>query len=170
MEREKRKEIKKNLGILMILVFFVFLYILIYGKLVRKEKNEVVKKINGDITIDFVVRHRFSFFEGIKIIHLKDVVITAYSNRVEETDNTPNIGASGRRVYEGCCAISQDLKGLIKFGDIVYVKKLDMFYVVEDVMNERHKNSLDIFFYKETKKPKIFEKAFKSDVIIIKEN
>ncbi len=61
-----------------------------------------------------------------------EAVLTAYTPRVEETDSTPNIMASGARVYEGAIACPV----WMKFGDLVeYDGKV---YTCEDRKNPRY--------------------------------
>ena len=76
--------------------------------------------------------------------------------------------ASNRLVYEGAVAISRDLKKKynIKYGDLVYIKVFDSFFVIEDTMNERIKNTIDVFKFDKKESLKI---NFKNqDVIIYK--
>jgi len=76
-----------------------------------------------------------------------------YSNLPSQTDSEPNKMANGKNVYEGAIAISRDLQDNLQFGDKV---KLEIegqeikTYVVADLMNNRHRRSVDIFTYKKT--------------------
>lgn len=75
--------------------------------------------------------------------------VTTYSNRKAETDDTPNRGACDMVVFEGSAAVSQDLfRKKFRCGDVVCVVKTRRCYVVQDTMNARFKNSLDIFMDK----------------------
>ena len=68
--------------------------------------------------------------------------------------------ASGRFVYEGQVALSRDLfKKGIKYGDKVEIEGLGEF-VVEDKMNSRFKDSIDIFSFDRNKGFKV-EKVVK---------
>ena len=73
------------------------------------------------------------------------VIITAYSSTPDQTDNSPYITASGRKVRPGILAVSRDLKGILNFGQIVYLEGIG-YFVVEDVMHERWTNRVDIWF------------------------
>ena len=71
------------------------------------------------------------------------VTITAYSSRVEETDSTPFITASGTRVRDGVVAanwlpIGTKVKIPALFGNKVFV--------VEDRMHRKNDHKLDIWF------------------------
>jgi 3D (Asp-Asp-Asp) domain-containing protein len=73
------------------------------------------------------------------------VDVTAYSPTKRETDSTPFITASNKRVQEGYIAISRDLEPYLKFGDQVYIEGLGT-YEVQDRMNKRWRNKVDVFF------------------------
>ena len=76
------------------------------------------------------------------------ITITAYSNRVEETSNHPEITASTFSVAEGEIAISQDLYNKKIFpGDFIWIPKLNRWFIVEDCMNARWTRRADIFTY-----------------------
>ncbi len=73
-----------------------------------------------------------------------EAVATAYSSRVEETDDTPFITASGTHVHEGTMAANW-----LPFGTKVRIPELfgDRVFTVEDHMNKRHQgNSIDVWF------------------------
>ena len=67
--------------------------------------------------------------------------VSAYTNSVEETDDTPNIMASGLTVYEGAIACPRRYP----FKTIVEIE--DREYICEDRMNIRYTNHFDIFMY-----------------------
>lgn len=85
-----------------------------------------------------------------------DVKITVYQATEAQCDDTPLLTASGAKIdvnaFPRWIAISQDLKGLINFGDTVYIdSKYEWFsgwYVVQDVMNKRAKKTVDILMPK----------------------
>jgi 3D (Asp-Asp-Asp) domain-containing protein len=67
--------------------------------------------------------------------------ITQYTPRPEETDSTPFITASGKRVEEGIVA-----NNCLEFGTLVEIE--NEFYMVEDRMNKRFGcNHFDIFAF-----------------------
>ncbi|MEK7643072.1 MAG: hypothetical protein AAB372_01320 [Patescibacteria group bacterium] len=77
-------------------------------------------------------------------VHTALVTVTAYSSRVGETDSTPFVTASGKRVRWGIVA-----SNAFEFG--TKVKFPDLFgqqvFVVQDRMNKRHgSNRMDIWF------------------------
>lgn len=63
-----------------------------------------------------------------------NVVITAYSSSVDETDDTPFTTASGKTVQDGIVA-----NNLLKFGDRIRIPELfgDKIFEVQDRMNQR---------------------------------
>jgi len=100
------------------------------------------------------------------VLKVSDVTMYGYTNDERETDSTPNITCSGRTVYEGSLAISQDLWGDIRFGDLVYVVRLKEFFVVEDTMNKRHKKSIDIFRF--SKREALALSGKKTDIVVFR--
>lgn len=82
-------------------------------------------------------------------IPVDNISITSYNNESNQTDDSPNIMASNRLVYEGAVAISRDLKTKykLKWGDIIYIETLQRYFVIEDLMNEKFNNRLDIFSF-----------------------
>ena len=79
------------------------------------------------------------------------VVATGYSSSIRETDATPFITASNTRTRNGILALSRDLLrrytpgAPFDFGDRVHVTGLGEF-VIEDSMNQRWNNRIDIWF------------------------
>ena len=92
---------------------------------------------------------------------LKDITVTSYNNHANQTDNTPNITATNRPVREGIVAASPDLisKGIIKYGDLVYIDCFDKWYVAEDTMNKKFERRLDIFLFDKDESLKINKKC-----------
>lgn len=92
---------------------------------------------------------------------LKDITITSYNNHANQTDDTPNITSTNRPVREGIVAASPDLinKGIIKYGDLVYIDCFDKWYIVEDTMNKKFERRLDIFLFDKDESLKINKKC-----------
>lgn len=93
------------------------------------------------------------------------VTMTTYTNSAEQTDSTPNITASGRKLdslnprRHRIIAISRDLKKKYKFGTKVKIMDAGSYngvYVVEDVMNKRYKNRIDILINPDDKHTKLY--------------
>jgi len=74
------------------------------------------------------------------------VKITAYTARVQETDSTPTITASNKRVKEGYVALSRDLERRynLKFGDRIYLERYGIFEF-QDRMHRRKRGQVDIY-------------------------
>jgi 3D (Asp-Asp-Asp) domain-containing protein len=72
-----------------------------------------------------------------------NVVATGYSSTPEETDDTPFITASGKVVSPGTVAMNW-----LPLGTTIRIPKLfgDRIFVVEDRMNERYHDNVDIWF------------------------
>jgi 3D (Asp-Asp-Asp) domain-containing protein len=111
-----------------------------------------------------------SVIEKVKSTNLKIkkelVIITAYTPSVWETDSTPFITASGKRISEAHVAVSRDLLQKFPFGTKVKIfipdKNLSScgkevigkrFIVrqVEDTMNKRYYKKIDLVFFSREK-------------------
>jgi 3D (Asp-Asp-Asp) domain-containing protein len=70
------------------------------------------------------------------------VRVTAYASVPDETDNTPFITANGTHVHDGIVA-----SNVLPFGTQIQIPKLfgDKVFTVEDRMNKRIKNTIDIW-------------------------
>jgi len=70
------------------------------------------------------------------------VWVTAYSSSPDETDDTPFITASGHHVRDGIIATN-----ILPFGTRVIIPAIseDKIFVVDDRMNERFSNNVDIW-------------------------
>ena len=144
---------KTLLGII-ITVLILCAFYLVYSisadvialKIVGYDKANIINIIPQGTSINIAYN-----LEGVKYekIPLNKVVITSYNNHANQTDSTPNIMASNRLVYEGAVAISRDLKTKynLKWGDLIYIDTLQRYFVIEDLMNERFKNRIDIFSF-----------------------
>ena len=109
------------------ILLFVFFMVCIYNILKPVEKR-IIQRFNNSYERIYV---RFSLQET-KRIDISNITITSYNNEIQQCDDTPNIMASNRLVYEGAAAISRDLKKKynIKYGDLVYIKVFDSFFVI----------------------------------------
>jgi 3D (Asp-Asp-Asp) domain-containing protein len=72
--------------------------------------------------------------------------ITSYRSLENQTDQSPWITSIGERVNNHGVAVSQDLlrDGRLKYGDIIFIEGFG-FKVVNDCMNPRLKNAVDIW-------------------------
>ena len=89
---------------------------------------------------------RWRSYEKITNITCNNITVdvTWYTSSIEECDDTPYITASGKRVSHGTLAVSVDLFDHFTYGDVVYIEDLG-FYTVEDRMNKRWRNRVDIW-------------------------
>lgn len=76
------------------------------------------------------------------------VTVTAYSSTPDQTDSTPFVTASGKRVRHGIVATN-----LLPFGTKVQIPKLfgDQVFVVEDRMHQRKTRHVDIWMSNRSK-------------------
>ncbi len=88
--------------------------------------------------------------------------ITAYASVPEETSDHPFITASGEHVRDGVVA-----SNLLPFGTKIEIPKLfgDKIFIVEDRMNHRFENTIDIWMSSRTK-AKNFGVAHTSVVVV----
>lgn len=131
-----------------ILCFIIFVSTLKFTskELTVQNKLPLVNIITQGTTINVAYNlHNVNYEE----ININNITITSYNNESKQTDNSPNIMASNRLVYEGAVAISRDLKTKykLKWGDLIYIDTLQRYFVIEDLMNERFKNRIDIFSF-----------------------
>jgi 3D (Asp-Asp-Asp) domain-containing protein len=135
---------------------------------IARNKNNTVKDLEQKLKpIELVIPVRYKIDITDVIIMKENVLVTCYSNRPQETDHTPNITATGRLVYSGSCAVSQDLfKKTIHPGDLIYIVKLNKWFIVEDTTHARHQKLVDVFYFKDEPKP--FDGAIRSDIYIVK--
>lgn len=91
----------------------------------------------------------------------KDIIITSYNNDPAQTDDSPNVTATNRGVREGIVAVSYDFinKGLIRYGDLLYIDCFGKWYLVEDTMNKRFIKRVDIFLFDKKESSKINKKC-----------
>jgi 3D (Asp-Asp-Asp) domain-containing protein len=131
-------------------------------------KNSIVKDLEQKLKpIELTIPVRYKIDITDIMITKENVLVTCYSNRPQETDYAPNITATGRLVYVGSCAVSQDLfKKTIHPGDLIYIVKLNKWFIVEDTTHARHQKLVDVFYFKDEPKP--FDGAIRSDIYIVK--
>lgn len=85
----------------------------------------------------------------LKVLSTHTVRATGYSSTPDQTDDTPFITASGTYVRDGIIAANFNINGRrVPFGTKVRIPEIygDKVFLVEDRMNSRYKNNLDIWF------------------------
>lgn len=92
------------------------------------------------------------------------VVVTAYSSTVDQTDSTPFINAAGKRVRFGTVACN-----FLPLGTKIRFIRFypDQIFIVEDRMNRRFSNRIDIWFPTRTQAKNFGKKKLKYQVIKI---
>ncbi|MDP3764672.1 MAG: hypothetical protein Q8Q95_03575 [bacterium] len=100
------------------------------------------KDINGLATINGIALIT-SKQPLIGVLKVYETYVTAYSSSVDETDSTPFITASGKKVRDGIVAANFLPMGTkIRIPDIFGNK----IFVVEDRMARRHADKVDVWF------------------------
>lgn len=84
----------------------------------------------------------------IKLVLLGTMTLTSYQAVESQTDDSPTWTSIGDRTTKFGCAVSQDLlrNGLVNYGDILYIPGYG-FRVVNDTMNKRHTNHVDLLVF-----------------------
>lgn len=74
---------------------------------------------------------------------LIEIDLTAYSSTEDQTDSSPFIAASGKHVYDGMVAAN-----FLPFGTKIKIPSIfgDRIFTVDDRMNKRFQNRVDIWF------------------------
>ncbi len=122
-----------NYGPLIILGLFA-LSLLAYHTALAISSNPHI--IGPAIPADFKIKNE----KASKFI---EVEITAYSSTEDQTDDTPFIAASGKHVYDGMVAAN-----FLPFGTKIKIPELfgDKIFTVDDRMNKRYQNRVDIWY------------------------
>lgn len=125
-----------------------------------KKPKEIIVEIPESLVITVPQKYDLTNTEYVKRV-LNNIQITSYNNHANQTDDTPNITATNRPVRENMVAASPDLlnKGIIHYGDLVYIDCMKQWYVVEDTMNRRFERRLDIFLFDKNESLKINKKC-----------
>ena len=81
------------------------------------------------------------------------VKLTAYNAEESQTDSTPNITASNRKIRKGWCALSRDIEKTLslKFGDFIIVSIDGRYYgkyEFQDRMHKRKTKQVDLYMVK----------------------
>jgi len=132
-------------------IFIAVLFFIPYNLItsVSDMKNSVEKKVEEKVADEF----------------RKIVTLTTYSTTEGETDDSPNITASGFEIDEDnpkkhrIIAVSRDLKRRLKFGEKVILSNAGRFngvWYVRDLMNSRFRNKIDVLINEDDKQTKMF--------------
>ena len=114
---------------------------------------------------EFVVDTEKEVEEKVADEFRKIVTLTTYSTTEGETDDSPNITASGFEIDEDnpkkhrIIAVSRDLKRKLRFGEKVILSNAGRFngvWYVRDLMNSRFRNKIDVLINEDDKQTKMF--------------
>lgn len=83
-----------------------------------------------------------------KAILLGVLTVTSYRPVASQTDSSPTWTSIGDRTTKFGCAVSQDLlkSGAVHYGDVLYIEGYGK-RVVNDTMNKRHTNHVDLLVF-----------------------
>jgi 3D (Asp-Asp-Asp) domain-containing protein len=87
------------------------------------------------------------------------VTMTAYRPVAQQTDDSPTWTSIGDRATKFGVAVSQDMlkDGRVKYGDVLYIPGVG-YRIVNDCMNARHKNRIDVLVFTHAEEKKIGER------------
>lgn len=146
----------------LLLLPICFLLVLLYT-LPGKEKSDI--NFGKPLVLEVKSAYSFSPSDGISYKEYRNIGVTYYA-KGEPT--VPGITMrSGRHVYEGAIAVSRDMWGkLCNPGDLVYIKRTNRWYKVEDTMGEQYKMRIDIY----THDMKVANSgSTESDIVIVRQ-
>ena len=125
-----------------------------------KRPKEIIVEIPESLVVTVPQKYNLTNTEYVKRV-LNNIQITSYNNHANQIDDSPNITATNRPVRENMVAASFDLlnKGMVHYGDLVYIDCMKQWYVVEDTMNRRFERRLDIFLFDKNESLKINKKC-----------
>lgn len=144
---------KKIIIVLILLLVAVFGFIMgamVYGGSTPYEEgvDESLLTCTPLLENELIIPTVYELPENYKTYSFENIKVTAYNNVPNQTDSTPNITASNRPVHEGIVALSRDFfKKGVRFGDLLYIDCFDSWYIVEDKMNARFTNRVDVFLF-----------------------
>ncbi|HXV26634.1 MAG TPA: hypothetical protein VD862_01220 [Candidatus Paceibacterota bacterium] len=100
---------------------------------------------------------------------LRYVTVSAYNSEVAQTDDSPFIMANGNHVHWGAVAANViDSRGRnLPFGTRVKIPSLfgDQIFVVEDRMNKRYSNNIDVWMESKTDALKLGRRYVQVEII-----
>ena len=151
---------KLFVGIVLSFILGFVAAIYVWSHWLDTEPKQVMVEVPQSLVIEIPQKYNLTGTEYTKRV-LNDITITSYNNHTNQTDNSPNITATNRPVRENMVAASPDLltKGIIRYGDLVYIDCMKQWYVVEDTMNKRFERRLDIFLFSKDESLKINKKC-----------
>lgn len=133
-----------------------------------EEKDSYISERCGDKWVEHSVSasqsHSVAVLERNKFVVLEygEVAVTAFSSTPDQTDDTPFIMASGKYVYDGAIAAN-----FLPFGAQVRFPDLygDKVFTVEDRMNKRHSERMDIWMETRSEAKKFGIKKLKYEIV-----
>ncbi len=132
---EKRWEI-----LVCLVAFIVTLYLAPWDHIIKKRPDDqTLREIRWELG---QIRGQL---DSLSSRYAERVTVTGYNSTKEQTDSTPRITAINTDCREGIVAVSRDLmeRGWT-FGSKIWLEGYGV-YTIEDVMNSRHRNHVDIW-------------------------
>lgn len=113
---------------------------------------------NGHLTICKIDKSSYQVVKTIKMI------VTAYSSTPDQTDNTPFVTASGKKVEDGIVA-----NNMLPFGTKIRIPELygNKTFVVEDRMHKRKGTKMMDVWMEKTKEAKEFGAKYNISIEVL---
>lgn len=110
------------------------------------QSETLTTEYTGTLNVVFggaLLSNHSPFFQETRATSVKSLKLTAYSSSPDETDDTPDITASGTKTRPGVVAAN-----FLPFGTKVRIPGLfgEQVFTVEDRMHSRFQDRLDIWF------------------------
>ena len=124
----------------------------------KKIKEAKIEMKNQNNTLKPIISHKNSY----KVLANTYVIATAYSSTPDQTDASPFIAASGRRVYDGMVAAN-----FLRFGTKIRMPQVfgDKIFTVDDRMHPRFARRIDIWFPSKNQALQFGAKRLKIEIV-----
>lgn len=125
----------------------------------KSQTQLIAKTLNQPVKVETISEKQIITQQSVAIRRPRARSIiaraTAYNSLASQTDSTPHITATGTRTRPGVIALSRDLLKVFPYGTRVRIQDLtgrynfsNRIFIVEDTMNKRKRNSVDIWMYR----------------------
>jgi len=121
-----------------------------------------VKNFENQNEASLIVLNKDSLLNQASLDSFTTVLVTGYSSSLEETDETPFITASGKYVKKGIVAAN-----FLPFGTKIRLPDIfgEQVFVVEDRMNKKYSDKIDVWFESKEKAQNFGVKISKIEIL-----
>ena len=120
------------------------------------------KKFENQNEVSLAILNKDSLLNEAPLGSFSTVSVTGYSSAPEETDETPFITASGKYVREGIVA-----SNFLPLGTKIRLPEIfgEQVFVVEDRMNKKHSDKIDVWLESKEKAQNFGVKISKIEIL-----